>query len=57
MKKNLTTQDLITKMDEIKQVMINSSSSIGNFTDTLQQTKAKEILYTSMKHVHSTKSF
>lgn len=51
------TQDLITKMDEIKQVMINSSSSIGNFTDTLQQTKAKEILYTSMKHVHSTKSF
>lgn len=51
------TQDLITKMDEIKQVMINSNSSIGNFTDTLQQTKAKEILYTSMKHVHSTKSF
>ena len=51
------TQDLITKMDEIKQVMINSNSSIGNFVDTMQQTKAKEILYTSMKHVHSTKSF
>lgn len=51
------TQDLINKMDEIKQVMINNGSSIGNFVDTMQQTKAKEILYTSMKQVKSTKSF